>query len=295
MKKKDYGFTLVELLVVIAMIGLLFSFLLPALSRAKDKSRTIVCRNNLRQNSLTYRMRMDEDPGVLTAEQGLTSWFQNDVGRPEQGWLCPAAPLSRAATRNWRSSTYSGGTGSLREAWFTTDWSIAMPQLTGGLAGQVSEPIIPPQRAGSYAFNAWLTGGRPDDTPDFGAGVIVTGPSRLPIPMFSSESDVIQPSVTPILCDGKMPLVTPTAADDRPYSLEKGYNLGLLLIGISDVALPRHGRRPRRFPDPWPANTPLPGAINVAFFDGHQELVPLERLWELQWHKTYVTPTPAQP
>ena len=34
----------------------------------------------------------------------------------------------------------------------------------------------------------------------------------------------------------------------------------------------------------WPADQPLPGAVNVAFFDGHGELVKLARLWQLYWH-----------
>lgn len=47
--EKRCAFTLVELMIVIALLGLLVAFLLPAIQAARESSRATGCRNNLKQ------------------------------------------------------------------------------------------------------------------------------------------------------------------------------------------------------------------------------------------------------
>lgn len=60
-----HGFTLVELLVVLAIIAGLAAMLLPALASAKDKGRQAACFSNLRQVALAAMLYKDDFNGGL--------------------------------------------------------------------------------------------------------------------------------------------------------------------------------------------------------------------------------------
>src|SRR5947208_11599528 len=63
------GFTLVELLVVIAVMAVLAGLLLPVLARAREEGRRVACLSNLRQISQAHLMYVQD------WDERLVPWY----------------------------------------------------------------------------------------------------------------------------------------------------------------------------------------------------------------------------
>ena len=120
MTGKSKKFTILELLLVIAVIVILMSMLFPMLKQAKDKAREIKCSGNLKQIIFAYNMYVNDNNEFLTS-YGTGAYLRLLLPYIDSNfvWLTPFYEhygenmiyhcLSATAEDSWAASLYSFG------------------------------------------------------------------------------------------------------------------------------------------------------------------------------------------
>lgn len=261
------AFTLMELLVVTAIIALLMAILIPTLSRARKHAKAMVCQSRLRQWGMALAAYTDDNqgrlPGSLSGFEGL--WLlrgafprADDPNAPQDSFhhfrtrdivCCPMA--TKPFPSNTRAISYSSGSTT---SFGRTDELLVWRGSAFG-AWEMTSPS--PAFRGSYGFNQWLFQGfRQNWT--MGTVVLPSGPShgvRIVLDVLSLRGR----TEIPVLLDATSPSSAPQHGH-IPMSENGSPN------GTSAFCLNRHR-----------------GWINGLFLDWSVRKVGVKELWTLPW------------
>jgi prepilin-type N-terminal cleavage/methylation domain-containing protein/prepilin-type processing-associated H-X9-DG protein len=252
------AFTLIELMVVVAIIAVLVAILLPSLNRARSKARTSYCSANTRGMTTAVSMYVADYQRMIPFTQKITdSWTQvlnkagNNLGITIKNRICPEAQDTASkdpAVQPWW--------GTARLAWGNT------PE-TG------SDPVTGLPLTSSYALNGYLYSGAPSDI-QFISGDANAYGRRHRFPIMYKDSEI------PVFADAIWRHVFPAPTDGPGANLETPGPNSYGNHPMSKMVMNRHNK-----------------TLNVSFLDGHADTLPLARLWFLSWSRDWAAPAKA--
>jgi prepilin-type N-terminal cleavage/methylation domain-containing protein len=255
---RSKGFTLIELLVVIAIIALLLSVILPSLKKAKLTTQDVLCRSNLKQWGVIWKVYAEESNGLL-----------------------PALDMSGAARGDWITE--------LRDD-YPTDKITVCPRATKYVDYTALEGDPANNHGG--VFSAYrniiidASGQEREEHCSYGMNCFAYSTSSS---IFGGESlhwkkfeiNGVSTNTIPLFMDsafrGGFPRYSATYDGiTMPNQKFEDNGFDRVYDGLRQFALPRHGSGGK-------------AGSNVLFFDLSARHVMVKEMWSLKWHREFDT------
>jgi prepilin-type N-terminal cleavage/methylation domain-containing protein len=119
MNKRKNGFTLVELLVVIAVVGVLIALLLPVLATARKNASKAKCTNNLSQIKRLLDTYTAENSGRMPIETGWMALLDTEMKGASQIYQCPSTDTFPSYSINKSVASIIGSSNELMDTYLS--------------------------------------------------------------------------------------------------------------------------------------------------------------------------------
>lgn len=113
-------FTLIELLIVIAIIGILFSVLLPSLGKARQKAMVAVCLSNQKQLAIAYNAYASQNDQFAVQH----TWYNDFAGKQgNYGWSASQIPEEGRPLNAYASPEIATCPSDIGDSWYRWNYN----------------------------------------------------------------------------------------------------------------------------------------------------------------------------
>ncbi len=305
-RDRSSGFTLVELLVVVAIIALLVSMLLPSLSSARETAKASACASHLRAFASGFEIYANQDSRLSRSSGAFDHRRDGDVRT--YGWVADMINMGIGSpgrmlcpTNRWRVSekvadyTGAAATGTDNPNRWADNGGVALvPIIDPGTDPQDAAELWLKGYNSNYATTWHFSRGDPTAADGYGSNGNPSDPSKCPRdgdgPLNDSHlsGSAVSPDRIAVMGDARAgdssdSEVTAAYADTiNTFADEEVINAGAFTVesfcdGMSvdySAVTGDPGRQGHEFNDIAPVHNPTMGDLvggyaNVVFADGH--------------------------